>query len=114
MTIIKVPKTPKSAFNKDRPASSLLEAQIEHLEAAVGLYQPPRKGAAPRKPKQRTEGEAAAYIGELTQKLHPQVARPTAPPEAVAKPGGEANVEPRPPKRRPKAEKAKRRKRSRR
>lgn len=106
MTIIKVPKTPKSAFDKDRPASTLLQAQIEHLEAAAGLSQPPRKGAV-RKPRQRTEGEAAAYIGELTRKLHPQIARPVAPPDAVVKPAGEASAEPRPRKRRPKAKKAK-------
>jgi hypothetical protein len=110
VTIIKVPKTPKSAFDKNRPASSLLQAQIEHLEAAVGLYQPPRKRAA-RKPRQRTEGEAAAYIGELTRKLHPQIASPVAPPGAVVKPAGEASVEPRAHKRRPKAKKAKARKR---
>ena len=32
---IRVPKTPKSAFNKNRPASDLLKAQLEHLEKAT-------------------------------------------------------------------------------
>ena len=36
MKVIKIPKTPKSAYNPGRPASALLRAQVEHLEAAVG------------------------------------------------------------------------------
>jgi hypothetical protein len=40
VTKITVPKTPKSAFNKNRPASGLLMAQLEHLEAAAGNYPP--------------------------------------------------------------------------
>ena len=37
MAVIRVPKTPKRAFNKNRPASKLLRSQIEHLEWAVRL-----------------------------------------------------------------------------
>ena len=60
MTAIKLPKTPRSAFNPRRPASALLLSQIEHLEQAVG-----------REPKRvrRTEGQAARYIAELTAQL---------------------------------------------
>jgi hypothetical protein len=62
MTHIKVPKTPKSAFNPDRPASALLVAHIVHLEHAIGLPE--------SSPKRRlTEGAAARYIGELTARL---------------------------------------------
>jgi hypothetical protein len=68
--IIKVPKTPKSAFDKNRPASDLLKAQLEHLEAGVGIYrsQSPakRKGG-----KTLTEGQIAVRIHELTRRLHP-------------------------------------------
>jgi hypothetical protein len=68
--IIKVPKTPKSAFDKNRPASDLLKAQLEHLEAAVGNYRrrPPakRKRGSPL-----TEGQVAILIHELTRRLHP-------------------------------------------
>lgn len=62
MTHIKVSKTPKSAFNPDRPASALLVAHIVHLEHALGLPE--------SSPKKRfTEGVAARYIGELTARL---------------------------------------------
>ena len=72
MAVIKisVPKTPKSAFNKNRPASGLLMAQLEHLETASGEYSPPkRKGKKPL-----TEGQVAARIHELTRALHPDAA----------------------------------------
>ncbi len=62
MTHIKVPKTPASAFNPDRPASSLLRAQILHLEHAVGVPESPPN-------KRWTEGTAARYIAELTAEL---------------------------------------------
>jgi len=80
MAVIRVPRTPKSAFNKNRPASKLLKSQVEHLEWAV-------RPASERKPYQlakskssiRTEGEAAARIEELTRLLHPEGAK-SAPP----------------------------------
>jgi hypothetical protein len=73
MAVIKinVPKTPKSAFNKNRPASGLLIAQLEHLEAASGAdYSAPKK----KSKKPLTEGQVAARIHELTRTLHPQAA----------------------------------------
>jgi hypothetical protein len=70
VTKISVPKTPKSAFNKNRPASGLLMAQLEHLETASGAYPPPkRKGKKPL-----TEGQVAARVHELTRTLHPDAA----------------------------------------
>lgn len=65
--LIKVPKTPKTAFNKQRPVSNLLKSQIEHLEAAAYGY-----AATPQKRKRpRNEGQASAYIETLTKQLHP-------------------------------------------
>jgi hypothetical protein len=61
MAVIKVPKTPRSAFQPDRPAGGLLLAQVEHLEHAAGL---PFK-----KRKKITEGEAAEYIRQLTARV---------------------------------------------
>jgi hypothetical protein len=61
MAVIKVPKTPRSAFQPGRPAGQLLLAQVEHLEHAVGLPF--------RKRKRLTEGEAAEYIRQLTARL---------------------------------------------
>jgi len=74
MTVIKLPKTPKSAFNPRRPAGALLLAQIEHLEHAVGL-EPKRV--------RRSEGQAAKYIAELTARLLKQSQQPTAPAPSV-------------------------------
>src|SRR5215471_7613755 len=70
MTVIKLPKPPKNAFNPRRPASALLLSQIEHLEHAVGLE--------PKRVK-RTEGDAARYIAKLTAELLKQAQRPAAP-----------------------------------
>jgi hypothetical protein len=67
MADVIVPKTPKKAFNPDRRPSSLITSQIEHLEAALGLFREPGQ----RRTGPRTEGEAAEYIAQLTAQLHP-------------------------------------------
>jgi len=71
MAVIRVPKPPKRAFDKSRPPSSLLRSQIEHLEWAT---KPKSRGkvVGGRAKSIRTEGEAAAYIEELTRRLHPE------------------------------------------
>jgi hypothetical protein len=80
MAVIRVPKTPRKAFDKSRPVSNLLKAQLEHLEAIV--HPAPNPGArsmrtaGPPKPVVRTEGQAAAYIQELTRELYAQKATP--------------------------------------
>jgi hypothetical protein len=79
VTKISVPKTPKSAFNKNRQASGLLLAQLEHLETAAGDYQPPKKKG--KKP--LTEGQVAARIHELTRTLHPHAAHVQLPTERM-------------------------------
>lgn len=75
MAVIKVPR-PKSVFDPDRPASSLLLAQVEHLQKAeLNL---PLKYCSKRYTKAiTTEGEAAAYIQEVTaaiQRAHKEAA----------------------------------------
>jgi hypothetical protein len=70
VTKITVPKTPKSAFNKNRPASGLLMAQLEHLEAAAGKYPP----VTVKRRKTLTEAQVAARVQVLTRTLHPQSA----------------------------------------
>jgi hypothetical protein len=90
MAVISVPKTPKKAYDPRRPAGTLLQNQIRHLEWAV-------RPAGKRMPKAfkkikpaKSEGEAAARIAKLTQKLQRQSALPygTIPPTppAVAPP----------------------------
>ncbi len=68
MAVIRVPK-PKSVFDPDRPASSLLLAQVEHLQKAeLNL---PLKYVSKKYTKAiTTEGEAAAYIQEVTEAIH--------------------------------------------
>jgi hypothetical protein len=69
MAVIKVPKTPRKAYDTNRPAGDLLKRQVEHLEWAI-------RPASQRSPEQmhlqmpKTEGEAAAQIAKLTEKLH--------------------------------------------
>ena len=69
MAIIEVPTPPKSAWNPDRPVSTLLQSQVEHL------FEAERK--LPHKYKTqiyinaiKTEGEAAEYIRKVTEAIH--------------------------------------------
>ena len=87
---IKVPKTPPSAFNTNRPASDLLKAQLEHLEAAGGAYS---AAAATRKRKRAlSEGQVAARIHELTRGLHTPTAGALSAAAAVADPNDDSMV----------------------
>jgi len=80
MTDIKVPKSPKGAYNPHRKASALLVSHIAHLEHALGLPE----GAA----KRWKEGAAARYIGTLTAQLTGQPAPQAASKPAKSKPKG--------------------------
>jgi hypothetical protein len=90
MAVISVPMTPKKAYDPRRPAGTLLQNQLRHLEWAV-------RPAGRRMPKAfkkikpaKTEAEAAARIEKLTRELQRQAALPagTIPPTppAVARP----------------------------
>ena len=71
MTLIKVPKPPRSALDKDRPISSLLKTQVEHLQAAE--FRLPAKAQTNIYINTiKTEGEAAEYIRQVTARLHEQ------------------------------------------
>ena len=87
MKMIRVPKTPKKAFNPNRKASGLLQAQVEHLELAAGVAHPadtraPAKAKgrakAPRRKVVRTEKQAAEYIQSLTSQLNADAAHEVA------------------------------------
>jgi hypothetical protein len=65
---ITVPKTPRSAYNPDRPVSGLLKAQIAMLEQANLSHDPATPVKGSRGPK--TEGQAARYIQQLHSALH--------------------------------------------
>src|SRR5260221_2229776 len=88
MAVVKVPKTPKKAFNTHRRPSALLLAQIAHLEWAVLPASQRRPGHLP---KQRviTEGQAAERIAQLTRMLAARAgatSRPAAPASPVTLP----------------------------
>jgi hypothetical protein len=68
MAVIRVPKTPKGAFNRHRKPSKLLKDQLTHFEWAV-------RPASERHPKDfrpkppRTESQVASRIEKLTRRL---------------------------------------------
>src|SRR3954465_7646541 len=69
MTKIHVPRPPKSAMDRDRPASSLLLTQIQHLQRAERRL-PLKYRSQSYAYAIRTEGEAAQYIREVTEAIH--------------------------------------------
>ena len=68
---IKVPQPPKSAMNKERPVSSLLKTQLEHIQEAE-FRLPSRAQTNVYINAIKTEGEAADYIKKVTSRLHQQ------------------------------------------
>jgi hypothetical protein len=90
MAVIKVPKTPKKAFDPDRRISDLLRRQVEHLEWAVRPAAKRKPGMLPKRAP-RTEGEAAARIEKLTAAVLEQARKDA---ETAAAPGGFAAAAP--------------------
>jgi hypothetical protein len=80
---IRVPMPPASAFNKDRPAGCLLQAQVRHFHHAESARLPKEKRDGRRPQDIRTEAEAAAYIAKITRLLHPQRRRKPRPPKSA-------------------------------
>ncbi len=76
---LRVPKRPKNAFNPSRRASGLIQAQIQHLEAAAGIH-------SARRQKARSEAEAAEYIARLTARIYDQAGTDVGPEMAVPQP----------------------------
>lgn len=58
--VIRIPKVPSGAFNKNRPVSELLWAQVEHLAAVVKRQIDEDRRAI------RTESQAASYIQKMS------------------------------------------------
>jgi hypothetical protein len=71
MATIKVPKPAKGSFNKDRPVSDLIRAQLRHWhEAEKKLPHHHRTGRNIEEIK--TEGEASEYLKTVTARCHIQ------------------------------------------
>jgi hypothetical protein len=77
MTLIRVPRLPKNAFDPNRPVSALLKAQIEYLHDAERRL-PLRYRSEVYINAIKTEGEAANYIREVTEAIHNAHAEATA------------------------------------
>jgi hypothetical protein len=69
MALIHVPRPPRSAYNPDRPVSSLLKSQMEHLHEAEKRL-PLRYRSDVYVNAIQTEGEAARYIRDVTEAIH--------------------------------------------
>jgi len=68
MDVIDVPR-PKSVRDPNRPASSLLLAQVKHLREAEKSL-PPRYHSGIFSHAIQTEGEAARYVSAVTEAIH--------------------------------------------
>src|SRR5271166_5448847 len=71
-TAIRIPVPPASAMNKERPISSLIKAQLLHIQHAESARLPKVKRVDVKLEDIHTEAEAAAYIAAVTRILHPQ------------------------------------------
>jgi hypothetical protein len=69
MTLISVPKPPKSVYDPDRPITSLLKSHVEHLREAESKL-PLRYRSEIYVKAIKTEGEAARYIRDVTEAIH--------------------------------------------
>ena len=69
MALIHVPRPPKSAYDPDRPMSSLLRTQVDHLREAESKL-PVRYRSDIYVRALKTEGEAARYIRDVTEAIH--------------------------------------------
>src|SRR5438067_13756281 len=71
MTAIKMPTTPRSAYDPQRPANALLLTHVRELEKALS-----EAGRRVRRKKPKTEAQVAAYVRHLNRALHQQVLLP--------------------------------------
>src|SRR3954468_21992795 len=71
MAPIKMPATPRSAYDPTRPANALLLAHVRELEKAVAAA-----GRRVVRKKPKTEAQVAAYMRHLNRALHQQVLLP--------------------------------------
>ena len=69
MTMIRVPQPAKSSFNVNRPVSSLVLSQVEHMHTAEKRL-PLRYRTEIYINAIKTEGEAARYISQVTSAIH--------------------------------------------
>jgi hypothetical protein len=76
LKIIRIPTTPASAYDRQRPASDLLRAQVRHARDELRRWVEAHGEIDPER--FLTEQEGAAYVERVTRLLHPEGAHPTA------------------------------------
>jgi len=77
---IRIPLPPASAFNRDRPITSLIQSQLQHVRHAESSRLPKHKHVGIKLEDIRTEAQAAAYIAAVTKVLHPKGRKRSKPP----------------------------------
>jgi hypothetical protein len=70
LKIIKIPRTPVSAFDKNRPASDLVKNQIRHAYRELHAWW--RQIGSTTPDQIETEQQAADYLKTVTRVLHPE------------------------------------------
>jgi len=72
VSYITIPNPSSSTMNSNRPVSSLIRSQLQHLQHAESARLPKEKRDGRRPEDIGTEAEAASYIAKITNLLHPQ------------------------------------------
>jgi len=91
MEPIRVPGPPKAAFNKQRPMSDLIKAQIRHFKHLEHKLPPESRSAIPQH-RIITEDDAARYIAPMSKLLRSERAPSAAVTPFVAKPAAHVPV----------------------
>ena len=79
LQIIRIPRTPTTAFDKERPISDLVKNQVRHAHQELHAWW---EGIRSIEPDQiRTEQEAADYVKAVTRVLHPEATQRTPMPD---------------------------------
>jgi hypothetical protein len=86
--VIRVPKPPRSAFNKERIASRLLLDQMIHAAGALAAHLKTLDNRTARQPV--TEEHAGHFVRLATSILHPHIASPAKKKKTATKNMGKA------------------------
>lgn len=73
LKIVRIPRTPSSAFDQHREVSDLVRNQVRHAHLEMQNWWKSRGGVAPDQI--RTEQQAADYLKMVTHILHPEGTR---------------------------------------
>jgi hypothetical protein len=70
LKIIKIPRTPATAFDQHRPASDLVQNQVRHAYQELHAWWERIGSTTPEQIE--TEQQAADYLNAVTRVLHPE------------------------------------------